>query len=82
MTICKICGKPVYFGSLYHPSCVEREAGRSIPQNVKVKEGANNSKHYYCPKCGRQQKAPGVRKIRNGSYCERCGQHLKWREAE
>lgn len=33
---------------------------------------------HYCPICGNQLKAPGVDQFKNGSYCDRCGQKIKW----
>lgn len=34
---------------------------------------------YYCPVCGKQQKAPAsVYRFRDGSYCEKCGQKIDW----
>ena len=32
---------------------------------------------WYCPTCGKQQKDT-YKNTKEGCYCERCGQHLKW----
>lgn len=34
--------------------------------------------NYYCPGCGAQQKPPGLAQVKNGWFCESCGQALKW----
>jgi transcription elongation factor Elf1 len=51
--------------------------GKQIPNPVKVKD-RKYQKDFYCPRCGKQQKLPGVKRVIFGSYCERCGQRLSF----
>ena len=51
--------------------------GKQIAKPVKVKD-RKYQKDFYCPRCGKQQKLPGVKQAVFGSYCERCGQRLSF----
>lgn len=62
---------------------------KQIPQSVVVKKrttglGNYHYSDYYCPECGKQQKANTVssRREQYGWFCEKCGQHLMWGEDE
>jgi len=33
---------------------------------------------HYCPTCRNPLNAPGLEQFQNGSYCDRCGQKIKW----
>lgn len=57
---------------------------KQIPMEVNVKKRSRFRGacyyDYYCRVCGKQQKLPGAKQIRDGCFCERCGQKLKWGE--
>lgn len=51
--------------------------GKQIANPVKVKDRQYQT-DYYCPRCGKQQKAPTYTRLVFGSFCERCGQCLSF----
>lgn len=55
--------------------------GKQIAARVS-KKYYRNYVRYYCPICGKQQKAPGYNQSKKGWFCERCGQLLKEEENE
>lgn len=50
---------------------------KQIAEPVKVKDRKYQT-DYYCPRCGKQQKLPGAKRLVFGSFCERCGQRLSF----
>lgn len=49
---------------------------RQIPKPVRVVEREYYTPQYFCPVCSKQQKA-SWKNLKNGCYCERCGQKLE-----
>lgn len=48
---------------------------------MRVTKGDRNGRlykvAYYCPVCGKQQKDTS-KNVKEGCFCERCGQRLEW----
>lgn len=50
---------------------------RQIPMEPRSDPSAWDIRHY-CPMCHNGLNPPTVRMFKNGSYCDRCGQKIKW----